>query len=138
MSKLKTGFLPLAVLIFLTACQSAPEKKNADTGENVSEPVKETVAISAGQKLLQTNCQSCHSVRARLIGPPLEALSSKWKDRKNLYAYVHNPADYISKKNDARIIQLHKEYTITMPPFPYLKEAEIDSILNYISGEEKK
>ena len=49
-----------------------------------------------GKALFQANCASCHAVNKKLTGPALAGFQDRgpWSDRKNLYAWVHNPAGF--------------------------------------------
>ncbi len=85
-----------------------------------------------GQALFSANCASCHAVHKRLTGPALAGVEQRgpWKDRKQLYAWIHNPAGYM--KNDPYTQGLFKEYQVMMTSFAGLSDKEIDDILGYI------
>lgn len=86
-----------------------------------------------GQALFSQNCASCHAVNKRLTGPALADLETRgpWKDRKKLYAWIHNPAGFM--KNDPYTQGLYKEYNTMMTAFPTLSEKDIDAIVEYIN-----
>jgi hypothetical protein len=88
-----------------------------------------------GRALFMANCASCHAVDKRLTGPALGGLEERgpWSDRKELYAWVHNPAGYMKK--DPYTASLQKEYQIVMTPFPSLSEKDIDAIVAYIDQQ---
>jgi len=58
-----------------------------------------------------------------------------WSDRKELYAWIHNPPAYIKK--DAYTAGLQKEYQVVMTPFPGLSEKDIDAIVAYVDQQAK-
>ena len=91
-------------------------------------------AQGAGQTLFAANCASCHQVNKRLVGPALSGVEERgpWADRKNLYAWIHNPAGFM--KTDAYTAGLFKEYGTMMQAFPGLSEKDIDAILDYIKA----
>lgn len=86
----------------------------------------------AGKTLFQQNCQSCHAINKQLTGPALAGVTERgpWGDRKNLYAWVHNPAGFIAKDPYAKALQ--QQYGQIMPGFPQLSEKDIDAIIDYI------
>lgn len=86
------------------------------------------------QSLFTTNCASCHSVYKRLTGPPLAGLEqrSPWKDKKQLYAWIHNPSAFM--KHDTYTSALYKEYQVMMPAFPNLSNSDIDKIIESIQN----
>jgi mono/diheme cytochrome c family protein len=85
-----------------------------------------------GAQLFRTNCAGCHSVLKELSAPALKDFQTrgKWADKKELYAWVHNPASYMSK--DEYTQGLKAKYNQVMPGFPNLSDAEIDAIAAYI------
>src|SRR2546423_13183676 len=87
-----------------------------------------------GKALFQGNCASCHSPFTKFTGPALKGLEERgpWSDRKNLYAWVHNPAGFMA--NDKYTQNLKQEMGGTMmSPFPQLSEKQIDAIVDYIN-----
>lgn len=88
-----------------------------------------------GQALFSSNCASCHQVNKRLVGPALAGIEDRgpWGDRKQLYAWIHNPAGFM--KTDAYTAGLFKEYGgVMMQAFPGLSEKDIDAIVDYINS----
>ncbi len=85
-----------------------------------------------GQALFSANCTSCHAVNKRLTGPALSGVEGRgpWTDRKQVHAWVHNPAGYM--KADAYTAGLYKEYQVMMTAFPGLSDKDIDAILDYV------
>lgn len=93
------------------------------------------VQAQDGQTLFSQNCASCHAVNKKLVGPALAGVEQRgpWKDRKELHAWVHNPAGFM--KSDAYAAGLYKEYNgVMMQAFPQLPEKDIDAIFDYIKS----
>jgi len=88
---------------------------------------------SAGMSLFADNCASCHSIFKTIVGPALANFEKRgpWNDRKKLYAWIHNPAKFMS--DDVYTKSLRSKYGISMTSFPDLRENDIDAIANYIN-----
>lgn len=87
-----------------------------------------------GAAIFQSNCASCHSVSKNLTGPALGGLESRgpWGDRKQLYAWIHNPAKFMA--SDPYTQGLKQQYGgVLMTAFPQLSEKEIDAVVDYIN-----
>lgn len=85
-----------------------------------------------GRALFQSNCASCHAMNKNLTGPALAGFQTRgpWADRKELYAWVHNPVGYMAK--DPYTQALKQEYGSVMQAFPNLGDKDIDAIAEYI------
>jgi cytochrome c2 len=86
-----------------------------------------------GQQLFKQNCASCHAIDKVLAAPALGGVLNRgpWaEDKKNLYAWIHNPAGFMAK--DAYTQGLKAQFGAVMPPFAQLKENEIDAIIDYV------
>lgn len=98
------------------------------------------IKISAqdGKTLFQQKCQTCHLVFKPSTGPALMGFEERgpWSDRKNLYAWVHNPAAFMAK--DAYTTNLKNQIGSMMQAFPDLPEKDIDAIASYINTEAAK
>lgn len=89
-----------------------------------------------GQQLFSQNCASCHSPLKDIVGPALQGVDKRgdWTDRKNLYAWVHNPTAYGSKSSYAKgVADKYGGGGFQMPPFQ-LSEKEIDAIVDYVNS----
>ena len=53
-----------------------------------------------GKIIFQENCASCHHVQKKLVGPPLAGTMNFWKNRQDLYDYIHNPEAYLKTRNN--------------------------------------
>jgi cytochrome c551/c552 len=87
-----------------------------------------------GQALFSQNCASCHNPFRDGTGPALKGVTTRgpWAaDKKNLYAWVHNPPAFMAK--DPYTTQLKSKFGgVVMQSFPSLSEAEIDAIVKYV------
>jgi mono/diheme cytochrome c family protein len=88
-----------------------------------------------GKELFTTHCVSCHNIEQEEIGPRLGGVTSLLSE-KELTAFVKNPNHAIESGNE-RAVSLSKRYKMIMPPFDFLKDEEIRSILGYIASETK-
>lgn len=88
-----------------------------------------------GKELFTTHCVSCHAMEQEEIGPRLGGITSLLSEQE-LIAFVKNPNHAIEAGN-ARAVSLSKRYKMIMPPFDFLKDDEIRSILAYIASETK-
>lgn len=87
-----------------------------------------------GKALFSANCASCHAINKNLTGPALAGLETRgpWGDRKQLYAWIHNPAGFMAK--DPYTQQLKAQFNgVVMTAFPNLSEKEIDAIVDYVN-----
>lgn len=87
-----------------------------------------------GGALFQQNCASCHSVTKDLTGPKLAGVESRgpWADRKQIYAWVHNPAKYMASDPYTQGLKA-SHGGVMMTAFPQLGDKEIDAIIDYIN-----
>ncbi|MDX2250554.1 MAG: c-type cytochrome [Bacteroidia bacterium] len=90
------------------------------------------VDVAAGETLFKQNCSACHRVNAKLIGPQLSGVATKYaSDKEWLYKWVQNSPALI-QSGDAKAVALWEQYgKAAMNPFPQLTPAEIDNILAY-------
>ncbi len=85
-----------------------------------------------GKALFTSNCASCHALNKNLTGPALAGFQNRgpWADKKELYAWIHNPVAYMAK--DPYTQGLKAEYGSIMQAFPNLADKDIDAISDYI------
>lgn len=85
-----------------------------------------------GAVLFRSNCASCHALNKNLTGPALAGFAGRgpWADRKQLYAWVHNPVAFMAK--DPYTQALKVQYGSVMQAFPNLSDKEIDAIADYL------
>nr|WP_295925153.1 PQQ-dependent sugar dehydrogenase [uncultured Dyadobacter sp.] len=122
-------FYCIAVTSLLLA-NCAGRKQSAPTG---NQPVASSDPV--GKELFTTHCVSCHAMEQEEIGPRLGGVTSLLTE-KELMAFIKNPNHAIESGN-VRAVSLAKRYKMVMPPFDFLKDEEIRSILSYIASETK-
>jgi hypothetical protein len=86
-----------------------------------------------GEQLFKQNCASCHAIDKDVTGPALGGVLNRgpWaEDKKNLYAWVHNPPGFMAKNPYTQTLKA--KYQVMMTGFPQLKENEIDAIIDYV------
>ncbi len=92
----------------------------------------DSLSIAKGQNLFTQNCTSCHQIKVDGIGPKLSgivALASRDWVRK----FIKNPQDLINS-GDARANEVFFKYKkAIMPAYNYLKESDLEAILDYLS-----
>ncbi len=86
--------------------------------------------LGIGQEVFTTNCASCHDLKNDGIGPKLGGVTNIIS-QKSLTEFIKDPAKIIAS-GDKRSGILHRKYKLTMPPFDFLKPAEIQAVLAYI------
>ena len=93
-----------------------------------------TIKAQEGKQLFQQNCQTCHALNKNLTGPALAGVTTRgpWTDRKNLYAWIHNPAAFM--QTDPYTQGLKAQFGSIMPGFPNLNEKQIDAIIDYVNA----
>ena len=89
-----------------------------------------------GQQLFMSNCASCHSPFKVVTGPALKGFEDRgpWSDRKELYAWIHNPAAFMAGNKYTQ--DLKTQMGAMMTGFPQLNEKDIDAIADYINKAE--
>ena len=102
-----------------------------DQGPNV--PSEAQAAFTSGEKLFKQNCSSCHKLKGKLVGPPLEGVEEKYTDDPEwLYTWIKNSSKLIKQK-DEKALAIWNEYNQSvMTAFPQLSDDQIGKILTYI------
>lgn len=86
--------------------------------------------LMAGEVLFETNCQQCHKIQERLVGPPLIDVLQK-HDTAWVVAFIKNPQKVIDS-GDPYARQLVNKYEMVMPENEFLDDGEILMIVRYI------
>ncbi|TDB65283.1 PQQ-dependent sugar dehydrogenase [Arundinibacter roseus] len=128
MKQLRYVSLPvLALLLGLINCTRTQPGSTAATGHS-TQP-----APGHGKELFTTHCVSCHSLTDDGIGPRLGGIT-KLKSEQALLDFIKNPAKAI-ESGDLRAVSQFQKYKLMMPPFDYLDDASLRSIVAYIDKE---
>lgn len=116
-------YLLPALAIFLFSCGN-----NAEKQAKVPSVTANNTAV--GESLFKINCSLCHKPNEEFTGPALKDVAGRWPGKETLYDFVKNSQEVISRNAYAK--QLFEKYNQSpMPPFPQLKDEEIEAILNY-------
>jgi mono/diheme cytochrome c family protein len=92
-------------------------------------------AIKEGEALFKANCQTCHRVHQKLVGPALADVYNRAPSIDWLKAFIRNSAAVIAS-GDEYAVKLYNEYNKTqMTAFTGLKDDQIMAILAYIQDE---
>jgi glucose/arabinose dehydrogenase/mono/diheme cytochrome c family protein len=89
--------------------------------------------LANGKILFTKYCSSCHSLEADGFGPPLGGITSVLS-KDALMGFIQNPSKVIASNEERAVSQLTR-YKQVMPPFDWMQEKEINSILSYIHHE---
>ncbi len=92
---------------------------------------------SSGEKIFKSVCRACHTIgQGRLVGPDLSNVQNRLKDDW-LIKFVKSSQSMV-KSGDAEAVKVFNDYNkIVMPDQPF-SDAEITSILKYISSKSPK
>ena len=138
MDQIKYLIYPFLIFIFLALgfiiCSSFPPARISESQINSIEQNTVASPLSPGKTMFQQNCQSCHGLDKKLVGPSLRGFTDRgpWNKRDNIYKWIHNPAEFMATNAYAKALK--EEYGQIMPPFPQLSEKDIDGIIEYISN----
>ena len=127
--------MPKSLILSLTFSFSIFVLTNASVGQNTSKYPADTRTLTLGKELFDANCASCHAIADEGIGPRLGGITTLLS-QKFLSDFIRNPGKVIDSGNP-RAVNLSEKFKMIMPPFDFLKPAEITSILAYIANETK-
>lgn len=93
--------------------------------------------VEEGKTLFRNNCATCHAkdMKTNLTGPALGGVLERWADypMEDLHAWIRNSQTLISQGHP-RATELWNQWKpVVMTPFPNLTDAQINSILAYIT-----
>ncbi|MCF0048819.1 PQQ-dependent sugar dehydrogenase [Dyadobacter sp. LJ53] len=125
---LKPLHYPICVFLLVTGIFNCTGGKS----KTKNKPLAQT-ATQSGKAIYTTHCISCHALEQEEIGPKLGGVTSLLPTPE-LVAFIKNPNAAIEAGNK-RAVNLTKRYKMIMPPFDFLKDDEIKSILSYIAEE---
>lgn len=86
-----------------------------------------------GKALFKANCNACHHLELRLVGPPLKNVHTKHSEDW-LLRFIKSSASVIAS-GDSTAISLFNTYNKVPMPDQNLSDDEIRSILSYIEVE---
>jgi mono/diheme cytochrome c family protein len=123
--RFKNLFLLIGFLLFslqLSAYDVAPiDMADAATKAKVEE----------GEKLFKANCASCHKVDAKLTGPALKDVWTKWESQVKIVSWVQNSSALIASGDAYANKVFNENNKATMTAFPQLTADQISSIIDF-------
>jgi mono/diheme cytochrome c family protein len=104
------------------------------------QPTIASESIKAGKLLYVSNCANCHAVKKDIAAPALAGLQNRgrWKDSKEVLKWIHNPPGYMANDRSGYTLSLKNKFGVMMPPFPQLKQKDIDNLIAFVRNEEKQ
>jgi glucose/arabinose dehydrogenase/mono/diheme cytochrome c family protein len=118
--------IPFTFAFFLTLSKFAIGQKSDVYSTNA-------LVLKQGQGLFETHCTSCHDLKNEGIGPRLGGVT-KAVNKDILKRFIKDPAGSIASGN-SRAAALTRRYKMTMPPFDFLSDADLNATLAYIHRE---
>src|ERR1700748_1125986 len=116
--------------VYLIVCFSLISILSCGPGKSTNTIANDSLSISKGQSLFQTNCSGCHNFRHDGIGPNLagitESDSVSW-----LKDFIRNPKAMIDS-GEEHTKKLLADYHSVMPSFSHLKDEELDQLIAFL------
>lgn len=129
--------------LFLAVCMLVFGMASAQDGGAPASPAPaagglstDAAVIAQGASIFKGNCQQCHQVHKKVVGP---ALANVWERRPVpwLVNFIKYPQKTIESGDDYAV-KLYNEYKQFMPNHDFLKDDEILAVLAYVQDETKK
>ncbi len=137
-------FYKISCLLLLLSCFigcNFSDKKETDnnTSQKKRSYLRDELSIQHGLELFNQHCASCHNFGQNEIGPDLSGVTSE-VDKEWLKTFIDNPMLTI-QNGDERAVALYNKYKLYMPPFPNIKDRDLEDLLGFIhkfsEGEKK-
>lgn len=116
-----------SILLFLSSCSNKPS-------ESISPILSDSVSIAEGKVKFNQNCSSCHNFTVDGIGPHLGGLT-KDQSPEWIKEFIKDSKAKIDA-GDKRAVELFKTFKTSMPPFGFLTEDDLNSIIAFIHTHE--
>lgn len=100
--------------------------------ENHQYPSDDAI-LAQGKDLFAKHCMSCHGLQNDGFGPPLGGITSLIS-QSALLDFIKDPSKLI-ESGDPRAVSLLQKYKRIMPPFEWMQESQIISILAFIQQQ---
>jgi mono/diheme cytochrome c family protein len=124
-----TLYLSVVVII-----QSDVAAGGASSSVSASVPVQQQEIEHPGQKIFKANCNACHRIHQKLIGPALAGVLER-RDSLWVVKMIRNSAQLIAS-GDPTAVQLFREYNgIQMTSFTSLSDEELRILIEYLKVE---
>ena len=126
----------LFVVVVIVQREVAPVSVTANS-VTASPSVQPQEVEHPGKKIFKANCNACHRIHQKLVGPALagvlERRDSLWVTR-----MIRNSAQLIAS-GDPTAVKLFREYNGTqMTSFTSLSDEELRNLLEYLKLESEK
>ncbi|NVO83906.1 cytochrome c3 family protein [Hymenobacter terrestris] len=112
-----------------TVAAAAPA---AAAGTTTADPA----AIAAGDALFKGNCAQCHAINEVVVGPAMAGITKR-RPMSWIIPWIKNSSKVVAS-GDAYAVALYNKYQKQQMPSFQLSDAEITSIVAYITSEEGK
>ncbi|AFM04363.1 cytochrome c, mono- and diheme variants family [Bernardetia litoralis DSM 6794] len=92
--------------------------------------------VALGKELFEENCNPCHSMNQKVVGPALAGVDNRWENEEQLIQFIKYPEETMQKNEYAK--SLYDEYGQIMPNHDFFDDEQIKAILfyvKYMSGE---
>lgn len=137
---LTTGVFVLTVCLFVVVVIIQNDVAPAGTTSNsaiASPPARQQQVKHPGEKIFKANCQPCHRIHQKLVGPPLAGVLER-RDSLWVISMIRNSARLIAS-GDPTAVKLFREYNgIQMTSFTSLSDEELRNLLEYLKIETER
>ncbi|MCC2547047.1 c-type cytochrome [Hymenobacter sp. BT175] len=96
----------------------------------------DAAAIAAGDALFKGNCAQCHAINDVVVGPALAGIAKR-RPMSWLIPWIRNSSKVVAS-GDEYAVKIFNQYQKQQMPSFQLTDAEITSIVSYITAEEGK
>ncbi len=117
----------LLILFYLSSCSTKP-------AESTSHILTDSASIANGKTKFTQNCSSCHNFKVDGIGPHLGGLT-KDQNPEWIKEFIKDSQAKIDA-GDKRAVELFNTFKTSMPPFGFLTDDELNSIIAFINTQE--
>jgi cytochrome c2 len=100
-------------------------------------PVQQPEIKHPGERIFKANCNACHRIHQKLIGPALAGVLER-RDSLWVIKMIRNSSRLIAS-GDPTAVKLFREYNGTqMTSFPSLSDEELRNLLEYLKLESER
>ncbi|GAA3999288.1 c-type cytochrome [Hymenobacter fastidiosus] len=96
----------------------------------------DAAAIAAGDALFKGNCAQCHAINDVVVGPALAGIAKR-RPISWLIPWIKNSSKMVAS-GDEYAVKIYNQYQKQQMPSFQLSDAEITSIISYVTAEEGK
>ncbi len=94
----------------------------------------QTLFAQSGEALFKANCAACHKPDVKYVGPALKGARDREPSKDWVYKWVANTTTMVNTDPYAEKLKADAGGGVVMTPFPDLKKADIDAILDYANN----